>query len=174
MLSVGKEDLILAIWLVVFELAAVYISILSSQLALSLPRIKMKLSFVACVFLSVPAGVVLDETLAMHFTFQEGSLINLSIWPLLYAIARNLAILEFSSVCSSIPHEECRSFSGRCMLYSVVPGTLILKEWVVLNVCVAALAMSELCHGVDVAHESILLNLVLTFILYSDHLFEWH
>ena len=111
MLSVGEEYLNLAIWLVVFELAAVNISILSCQLALSLPRIKMKLSFVACVFLSVPACVVLDEALAMHFTFQEGSLINLSIWPLLYAIARNLAILEFSGVSSSVSHEECRSLS---------------------------------------------------------------
>ena len=86
-LTVGKEDLRLTIWLIVFEHATINIAILSRQFALAFPGIEMKLSLIACIFLGVLARVVLNEALSMHFAFEEGPLVNFTIRPLLDTVA---------------------------------------------------------------------------------------
>lgn len=153
MALICEENLAVSVGLVSGEVTLVDGAIAEEQLAEALPCIHDPVALVV-LFTEVPPAVG-NLSIAMFLTADKLPDILSSIVINPRPLAHYLAILELTCILASVAHKQ----DPLARFSPIDEGALILEVRVGVGVC--ALAVAQLCDGVDVAHVPILGHFVL-------------
>ena len=151
--SIFKEHLAVTAWLVVYERTLEDSSVTHEQLPETRPHVHLPVAFV--VLFSWVAPTILDLSVTVLLTSDEVSHILCPVVVSARALPHTLSILEHACILAAVSHQE----DTLPIFLSVLKRALILEEGVLVGV--AALAVAQLRHRVDLAHVTILSHLVL-------------
>ena len=101
-ISRSKLDFCLTSWPIGLKVPCNYISIFLRQDSLTLPCVKMKLSFIYAISFLLYLRVVPQDTLSMHLSLQKLTFVYSTIAALLYPIPCHFSASKVTCVCGPI------------------------------------------------------------------------